>query len=116
MITSSKTSNQNENPTFSVAENLTHNPAQNNQNALPANITAYFDTVILPLWLDIDPKTIGIDKITAYLPCMAFFASDHIEIRSKLQAWAYQLTPTFPTYYFDELIKDCKFELYFKRS
>jgi hypothetical protein len=51
MITSSKTSNQNENPTFSVAENLTHNPAQNNQNALPANITAYFDTVILPLWL-----------------------------------------------------------------
>jgi hypothetical protein len=94
-----------------LAENSAHNSAQDNQNDLPASITAYFDTVILPLWLDIDPKTIGIDKITAYLPCMAFFAGDRIEIRSKLQAWAYQLAPTFPTYYFDELIKDCKFDL-----
>jgi archaellum biogenesis ATPase FlaH len=73
--------------------------------------TAYFDHVILPLWLDIDPKSIDIAKISAYLPCMAFFAGDRIEELSKLQTWAYQLAPIFPTYYFDELIKDCKFEL-----
>lgn len=81
-----------------------------NQSVLQAR-TAYFDHVILPLWLDIDPKSIGIDKITAYLPCMAFFAGDRIEIRSQLQTWAYQLAPTFPTYCSDELIKDYKFEL-----
>ena len=112
MITSSKTSNQNENLMPSVAENLTHNSTQDNQNALPASITAYFDHFLLPLWLSLDPKSIGIDKISAYLPCMAFFAGDRIEIRSQLQTWAYQLAPTFPTKYFDGLIKDWQFELF----
>lgn len=112
MITSSKTSNQNENLMPSVAENLTHNSTQDNQNALPASITAYFDHFLLPLWLSLDPKSIDIAKISAYLPCMAFFAGDRIEIRSQLQTWAYQLAPTFPTYYFDDLIKDWQFELF----
>jgi len=111
MITSSKTSNQNENLMTTVAENLTHNSAQDNQNALPASITAYFDTVILPLWLDIDPKSIDPAKIIAFLPCLAFFAGDRIEIRSELQTWVYQIADRLPPYLVNDLIKNCKSEL-----